>query len=65
MYSHFTNSLEDTTIDPNLKSTFIGLRKRLGSPEVLLDLRLMYDILQELSMLSNELQTQLTTLSRA
>jgi hypothetical protein len=44
LYSHFINSLEDNTIDANLKSTFIGLRKTLGSPEFLLDLGFMFDI---------------------
>jgi hypothetical protein len=65
LYSHFTNSLKDTTIDANLKSTFISLRKRLGSPKLLLDLGLKYVILQEICMLSSELRTQMTTLSKA
>jgi hypothetical protein len=65
LHSHLTNSLEDTAIDANLKSTFISLLKRLGSPEFLLNPGVMYDTLQELFMQCNELQTQLTTLSRA
>lgn len=48
-----------------MKTTFLGLTKKLESPEFLLDLGLMYDILQELSVLSTELQLRPITLPRA
>jgi len=41
------------------------LKKRLESPEFISDLGIMYDLLQELSMLSNELQLRTITLSKA
>lgn len=61
LYRHFKTSCED----PNLTATFLGLKRKLESPEFLLDLGLMYDILQELSVLSTELQSRITTLPRA
>jgi len=41
------------------------LKKRLESPEFILDLGIMYDVLQELSMLSNELQSRTITQPKA
>lgn len=46
-------------------AVFFGLKKRLESPEFILDLCLMYDVLQEHSMLSNELQSRTITLPKA
>jgi len=41
------------------------LKKRLESPEFILDLGIMYDLLQEISMLSNKLQLRRITLTKA
>lgn len=65
LHYHFKSSCDDKSNDKNTIAVFIGLKKRLESPEFILDLCLMYDVLQELSMLSNELQSQTITLSKA
>ncbi|UYV76318.1 hypothetical protein LAZ67_14000008, partial [Cordylochernes scorpioides] len=58
LHHHFKSS---TYLD----STYQGLLRRLESPEFILDLGLMYDTLQEMSMLSLELQSRTTTLQNA
>jgi len=58
LHHHFKSS---TYLD----STYQGLLRRLESPEFILDLGLMYDTLQEMSMLSLELQSRATTLQKA
>lgn len=58
LHHHFKTSCED----PELKCTFLGLKKKLESPEFLLDLAIMYDTLEELAMLSKQLQCQTITL---
>ncbi|UYV79362.1 hypothetical protein LAZ67_17002309 [Cordylochernes scorpioides] len=58
LHHHFKSS---TYLD----STYQGLLRRLESPEFILDLGLMYDTLQEMSMLSLELQSRTTTLQKA
>lgn len=65
LHSHFKNSCDDQSNDKNTIAVFIGLKKRLESPEFILDLGIMYDVLQELSMLSNELQSRTITLPKA
>lgn len=59
------NSSNDTTRDTKTRSIYLGLYKRLGSPEFILDLGLMYDVHKELSYLSQELQSHSITLLRA
>lgn len=54
-----------TFADLDSGSTYQGLKKRFESPGFVLDLGLMYDVLQELSLLSSELQSRSTTLPRA
>lgn len=58
LHSHFKSSCDDKSNDKNTISVFIGLKKRLESPEFILDLGLMFEVLQELAMLSNELQSR-------
>ncbi|UYV81282.1 hypothetical protein LAZ67_20000646 [Cordylochernes scorpioides] len=58
LHHHFKSS---TYLD----STYQGFLRRLESPEFILDLGLMYDTLQEMSMLSLELQSRTTTLQKA
>ncbi|XP_008183248.1 E3 SUMO-protein ligase KIAA1586-like [Acyrthosiphon pisum] len=65
LHSHFKNSCDDQSNDKNTIAVFIGLKKRLESPEFILGLGIMYDVLQELSMLSNELQSRTITLPKA
>jgi len=44
---------------------FIELKKRLEGQEFVLDLGFMFDVLRELSILSNELQSRIITLPKA
>ncbi|KAF0704023.1 E3 SUMO-protein ligase KIAA1586-like [Aphis craccivora] len=48
-----------------MSSKYTGLYKKLGSPQFVLDLALMYDILKELSYLFNQLQSHTVTLLQA
>lgn len=59
------NASNDTTKDKKTQSKYIGLYKKLGSPQFVLDLALMCDILKELSYLSNQLQSHTITLLQA
>lgn len=63
--NHFSNASSDPNRDCKTRSKYSGLRKRLASPEFLLDLGLMCDCLNELSVLSNLLQKRSTTLIQA
>ncbi|XP_050058213.1 E3 SUMO-protein ligase KIAA1586-like isoform X2 [Aphis gossypii] len=65
LYNHLQNSSYDNLRDQKSRSKYLGLCKRLGSPEFVLDLALMCDVLKELSYLSRELQSHSITLSRA
>ncbi|KAF0754597.1 E3 SUMO-protein ligase KIAA1586-like [Aphis craccivora] len=60
--NHFCNAANDSTKDSKTRNKYLGLKKRLASPEFLSDLGLMCDCLQELSTLSNQLQERTTTL---
>lgn len=60
--NHFCNAANDSTKDSKTRNKYLGLKKRLASPEFLSDLGLMCDCLQELSILSNQLQQRTTTL---
>lgn len=62
LYNHFCNAANDSTKDSKTRNKYLGLKKRLASPEFLSDLGLMCDCLQELSTLSNQLQERTTTL---
>jgi len=59
---NFCNAANDSTKDSKTRYKYLGLKKRLASPEFLSDLGLMCDCLQELSTLSNQLQKRTTTL---
>lgn len=50
---HYKSSCDDQSNEKHTISVFTGLKKRLESPELILDPGLMYDILQKHSMLSN------------
>jgi hypothetical protein len=63
--SHFEMASADVTRDARERQKFKGLRSRLFSPEFICDLALMYDILQELSSLSLQLQKRSMTLAKA
>lgn len=65
LYSHLKNSSNDTTRVAKTRSKYLGLYKRLGSLEFILDLGLMYGVLKELSYISQKLQSQSITLLRA
>lgn len=62
---HFYDSSIDMTKDSKTRNKYLGLHKRLCSPEFLLDLSLMCDVLLELSNLSLKLQSKKTTLTEA
>ncbi|XP_022182073.1 E3 SUMO-protein ligase KIAA1586-like [Myzus persicae] len=62
---HFLSSSTDTTKDSKSRSKYLGLYNKLCSPEFLLDLSLMCDVLSELSTLSLHLQKQTITLLEA
>ena len=57
--------MEDRKLDAKWKAVLHDLGKRPASPEFLLDLGLIYDVLQELAILSIELQSQQVTPPRA
>ena len=61
---HFLSS-NDKTKDSKSKCKYLGLYKKLCSPEFLIDLSLMCDVLLELSTLSLRLQDQKITLLEA
>jgi len=63
--NHFSNASSDPNKDSKTRAKYSGLRKRLASPEFLLDLGLMCDCLNELSVLSNILQKRSLTLIQA
>ncbi|CAI6362074.1 unnamed protein product [Macrosiphum euphorbiae] len=63
--NHFLNASSDPNRDSKTRAKYSGLRKRLASPEFLLDLGLMCDCLNELSVLSNILQKRSLTLIQA
>ncbi|KAL4148664.1 hypothetical protein QTP88_002837 [Uroleucon formosanum] len=63
--NHFSNASSDSNRDSKTRAEYSGLRKRLASPEFLLDLGLMCDCLNELSVLSNLLQKRSLTLIQA
>jgi len=65
LYNHLHNSSKDNLKDQKSRSKYLGLCKRLGRPEVVLDIALMCDILKELSYLFRELQSHSITLLRA
>ncbi len=65
LQSHFMTAGRDGTRDSTTRKKFQGLAKRLGSPQFVRDLGLMYDVLQELSSLSLELQATSIAFSRA
>jgi len=65
LHSHFKNSCDDQSNDKNTIAVFIGFKKRLESSEFVLDLGIMYDVLQLLSMLWNKLQSRTITLPKA
>jgi len=59
---HFLSSSTDITKDSKSRSKYLGLYKKLCSPEFLLDLSLMCEVLFEVSTLSLNLQKQTITL---
>lgn len=59
---HFSEASEDTQKDSKARRKYHGLKARLASPEFLTDLALMCDCLQELTILSKQLQDRSTTL---
>lgn len=59
---HFETSSEDLTRLETEKAVFRGLWKRISSKQFLIDLALMYDVLYELSLLSEGLQKRNVTL---
>ncbi|XP_022173984.1 E3 SUMO-protein ligase KIAA1586-like [Myzus persicae] len=63
--NHFSSASSDINRDGKTRAKYSGLRKRLASPEFLLDLGLMCDCLNELSVLSNILQKRSVTLIQA
>lgn len=65
LYNHLYNASNDSTKDKKTQSKYIGLYKKLESPQFILDLALMCDILIELSYLSNQLQSHAITLLQA
>lgn len=62
---HFLNASSDMSRDCRTRAKYSGLRKKLASPEFVLDLGLMYDCLNELSFLSTSLQNRSITLIEA
>ncbi|VVC42683.1 Hypothetical protein CINCED_3A008566 [Cinara cedri] len=63
--NHFSSASFDTNRNGKTRAKYIGLRKRLVSPEFPLDFGLMCDCLNELSVLSNILQKRSVTLIQA
>lgn len=62
---HFQSAKVDKDRSSTERSMYVGLLKRCSSNEFLLDLAIMYDVLAELSMLSEALQNQDTTITYA
>ncbi|XP_041844546.1 E3 SUMO-protein ligase KIAA1586-like [Melanotaenia boesemani] len=62
---HFENAAEDKTRNSKERQTYRGLARRMQSKEFLCDLGPMYDVLSELSNLSQQLQAQSVTLLKA
>ena len=65
LYAVFTAAADDPDSDAKTRSKMKGLAKHLASVQVVNDIGLMYDILQDLSSLSLELQKQAMTLDKA
>lgn len=63
--AHFSSCTNDTTRSSTERSTFKGLLNRFTSNQFLLDLAVMYDVLCELSMLSESLQNRNMTIVKA
>lgn len=61
LFSHFSKAKEDMSRTSTDRNMYNGLLKRLSSRQFLLDLAIMYDILAEISMLSEALQHKNTT----
>ena len=61
----FTAAADDPDRDAKTRSKMKGLAKHLASVQFVNDIGLMYDVLQELSSLSLELQKQAMTLDKA
>lgn len=62
LYEHFIQCSTDNKRDAKEKATFSGLAKNLATSTFVLNLGIMYDALEELSSLSQELQNRQTTL---
>ena len=66
LHAYFKSCIDDSkAYDSKERQRFRGLYLRLGSIEFLLDLALMYDVLNEISNLSLQLQRQNITLTEA
>lgn len=65
LYNHLYTASNDSNRDSKTKNKYIGLLKKLASPEFVNDLAIMCDVLQELSNLSIELQSRTITLMQA
>lgn len=65
LHRFFVSAAHDASRDGTMRSKFTGLASRLASPQFVGDLGVMYDVLQELSFLSLELQKTTMTLSHA
>jgi hypothetical protein len=63
--SHSETASSDRNRDSRERSKYKGLLQRLRSPQFLIDLGLLYDVPQEISLLSLELQKRSTTLFTA
>ncbi|VVC29623.1 Hypothetical protein CINCED_3A010564 [Cinara cedri] len=62
LYKHLYTASNDSNRDSKTKNKYLGLLKKLASPEFVNDLAIMCDVLQELSNLSIELQSRTITL---
>jgi hypothetical protein len=62
---HFRLASEDHNRDLRERQKYKGLLLRLQSPEMLCDLGLLYDVLNEMAMLSQELQKRNMTIPKA
>lgn len=60
--AHFETASSDRNRDSRERSKYKGLLQRLRSPQFLCNLGIVYDVLQEMSLLSLELQKRGTTL---
>lgn len=61
LHSHFNKAKDDKSRTPTERAMYNGLIKRLTSIQFLFDLAIMYDILAELSLLSESLQSRKMT----